>query len=227
MKTFCLIALVAATAAIAARAGSNTNVTSQLRVTDIYSDGLYYEWSTRPVTATYHGHVRVLGPDMKLTCALLVADWPGSGGLLSHVVAETNVAFDATNVMVDAKDPQGRTVHVTSQKAVYDYNVKDAVTNETITLTGDPQPQALVYQGTVITTNKADVIIYDRVNNSLRLLGHQHMQLYEKPDTAPVDTNSSPAATNATNPPLPDPIPGTIDNIDRIHNPPIPSQRGF
>lgn len=197
MKTLCLMALVAVTAAMAARAGSHTNGASQLRVTDIYSDNGYYDGIAHKLI--YHGNVRVIGPDMKLTCDLLTADLPESGGRLSHVVADTNVVFDATNVMVDANDPKGKTVHVTSQKAVYDYRVLNGVTNETITLTGNPQPEALIYQGTDIATNFADVIIWDRANNILRWQGNQQVHFSTgNSDPTPAETNV-PAATNELN----------------------------
>ena len=87
---------------------------------------------------------------MKLTCALLVADLPQSGGRLNHIVAETNV-------VIDAKDDEGQPIHATSDKTVYDYNVQNGVTNETVTLTGNPQPQVKTYQGTFVSTNWADV----------------------------------------------------------------------
>jgi hypothetical protein len=194
MRILCFIALVAATAAMAAHAGSNTNATRRLSLTDIYSDDGYYAGKAN--TVTYRDNVRLIGPDMKLTCALLIADIPQSGGRLSHVVAQTNVVFDATNVVVDAKDPKGRTVRVTSQKAVYDYSVQNGVTNETITLTGDPQPQALIYLETEIATNSADVIIWNRANDSLHFQGNQHLQMpIGKPGLAPSGTNP-PAATN-------------------------------
>jgi lipopolysaccharide export system protein LptA len=208
MKTYCLIALVAVTAAIAARGASSTNTTSQLRLTDIYSDDGFYDGNAH--TVIYHGNVRVIGPDMKLTCDLLTADLPESGGHINHIVAETNV-------VVDVKDSKGQTVHATSQKAVYDYSVKDGVTNETVTLTGSPQPQVEDAQGTQL----ADVITWDRSKNSFRFSGHYHLS------ASTADTNAPAATTNTLRQPLPDPLPGTINNIDRINNRPASSQRGF
>lgn len=193
MKIFWLMVLATATA-VTAHAGSGTNATHQLSVSDIYSDTGVYDGKAN--TATYQDNVRVLGPDLKLSCVLLVADISKSGGGLEHVVAETNVVLDATNVVVDPKDPQGKTVHVTSQKAVYNFNVQDGVTNETITLTGNPQPQALVYQGTTIATNSADVIIYDRVNKSLRFQGSQHLQFYSQKSDAALAATTSQLITN-------------------------------
>lgn len=225
MRISCFIALATVAAALAAHAGSGTNAARRLSLTDIYSDASEYDG--RANTVTYRDQVRLVGPDMKLTCALLIADIPQSGGRLSHVVAQTNVVFDATNVVVDAKDPKGRTVRVTSDKAVYDYSVQDGVTNETITLTGSPQPQALIFLDAEIATNSADVIIYDRAKDSLRFQGNQHLQLpISKPGLAPLEANPSAAATNGLTGRITNSPPGTIENIDRITNPALP-QRGF
>jgi lipopolysaccharide transport protein LptA len=121
--------------------------------TKIDSDSADFDLNGRQ--AVYRGDVRVDSPQMKLTCAQLTVDLPPEGGRINHIVAETNVVIDAT-------DEKGATNHVTSDKAVYDYNVQNAVTNETITLTGNPQ--IVNAQG----TNTADVIVWDKAN------GHVH-----------------------------------------------------
>jgi lipopolysaccharide export system protein LptA len=127
--------------------------------------------------AIYYGNVRVDSPQMKLTCAQLIVDLPPEGGRINHIVAETNVVIDAT-------DEKGATNHVTSDKAVYDYKMEGVVTNETITLTGNPQ--IVNAQG----TNTADVIVWDRAN------GHVHETnphlTGQNLDSSGVKTNSSP-----------------------------------
>ena len=212
MKTFCLIALMAVTAGMAARAQSNTNAAHQsLRVTDIYSASADFDGNGR--TVTYHRNVRVSTPDMKLTCALLIADLPPSGGRLSHVVAETNVVIDATN-------SNGQTMHATGDKAVYNYNAQNGVTNETITLTaltGNPQPRVEDAQGTQI----ADVIIWDRANNSYHFIGNYHMISRQNPDVV-TNTDLPPATTNNLTAPKTNLPPGTIDNVDKMILPPQP-----
>ena len=90
--------------------------------------------------AIYHRHVRVDDPQMKLTCEQLVADMPPAGGHPNHIVAETNVVIDFT-------DEKGQTNHATGDKAVYVYSEQSGVTNETVTLTGNPQPQMENAQG--------------------------------------------------------------------------------
>ena len=142
----------------------------------------------------YHRHVRVDDPEMKLTCAWLVADVPQAGGHPNHIVAETNVVIDFT-------DTKGQTNHVTSDKAVYLYNVQNGVTNETVTFTGNPQMENA--QG----TQAGDVIIWDRANSKIHF-DNPHMIFRQSLNGATADTNSPSVKTN-----LP---PGTIQNIDRI-----------
>ena len=156
--------------------------------------------------AIYRGHVRVDDPQMKLTCAQLIADLPQSGGRPTHIVAETNVVIDFT-------DDKGQTNHATSDKAVYLYNVQNGVTNETVTLTGNPQPQVENAQG----TQAGDVIIWDRVNNNIhiRISGNYHMISSQNLNDVMTDTNS-PTVIKTTNF-----SPGTIENLDKnTSNPP-------
>ena len=162
--------------------------------TRIDSDSADFDLVAR--TATYRGDVRVDDPEMKLTCAWLVADVPQAGGHPNHIVAETNVVIDFT-------DTKGQTNHVTSDKAVYLYNVQNGVTNETVTLTGNPQPQVENAQG----TQAGDVIVWDRANNKIHF-DNPHMIFRQSLNGATADTNSPSVKTN-----LP---PGTIQNIDRI-----------
>jgi lipopolysaccharide export system protein LptA len=147
--------------------------------------------------AIYRGHVRVDDPEMKLTCALLVADVPQAGGRPNHIVAETNVVIDFT-------DSKGQTNHATSDKAVYLYNVQNGVTNETVTLTGNPQMENA--QG----TQAGDVIIWDRANNKIHF-DNPHMIFRQNLNSAVADTNPPPATAAKTNFP-----PGTIQNIDKV-----------
>jgi lipopolysaccharide transport protein LptA len=145
--------------------------------------------------ATYRGHVRVDDPEMKLTCAWLVADVLQAGGRPNHIVAETNVVIDFT-------DTKGQTNHATSDKAVYLYNVQNGVTNETVTFTGNAKIENA--QGTLT----GEPIFWDRVNNHLRA-DNQKMIFRQNLNGAPADTNSPPVKTNFP--------PGTIENIDKIY----------
>jgi len=164
--------------------------------TQIYSDNSA-DFDLNGHQAIYRGHVRVDDPEMKLTCALLVADVPQAGGHPNHIVAETNVVIDFT-------DDKGQTNHATSDKAVYLYNVQNGVTNETVTLTGNPQPQVENAQG----TQAGDVIVWSRenTNSHVRFIGNYHMVSYQKPGEVMMGTNS-PVTVVKTNVP-----PGTVEN---------------
>jgi hypothetical protein len=103
---------------------------------------------------------------------------------VNHIVAETNV-------VIDSADSKGQTTHVTGDKAVYIYDVQDGVTNETVTLTGNPQPQVENAQGTMV----ANVIIWDRASNGYRFVGNYHAVGHQNFGVV-TDTNLPAATTN-------------------------------
>jgi lipopolysaccharide transport protein LptA len=152
VKNFCLIILILATGPPALPAQTNAALPMPRAATRIDSDSADFDMAGNK--AIYRGHVRVDDPQMKLTSERLVVDLPPPGGRVSHIVAETNV-------VIDFMDEKGQTTHATSNKAVYDYREQGAVTNETVTFTGDPEID------TAQTQSKGDVIIWDRLNNQL------------------------------------------------------------
>ena len=166
-------------------ASATTNVPAAPRPprapTQIYSDN-GADFDLNGHQAIYRGHVRVDDPQMKLTCAQLTADMPESGGHVSRIVVETNVVIDFT-------DERGQTNHATSDKAVYLYHVQNGVTNETVTLTGNPQMENA--QG----TQAGDVIIWDRANNKIHF-DNPHMIFRQNLNSAVAGTNSAAAGTN-------------------------------
>lgn len=193
----------------------NGSLSAQTNVTDaptrpptlINSDHAEFDLTAR--RAVYHGNVRVDDPQMILTCALLTADLPQPGGLMKHIVAETNV-------VIYSVDEKGQTNHATSDKAVYDFNVQDGVTNETVTLTGNAKMENS--QGTLT----GEPIIWDRQKNRLTAT-NQKMVFNQNAASALTNTNAPVSKTNLplktpgwpitkTNLPL-----GTIQNIDRIN----------
>jgi lipopolysaccharide transport protein LptA len=182
MKTLCLIVLMAVAAGTAARAQLNMNA-ALLSPRLMHIDADREDIDGNGHTVTFRGNVRVTEPDLKLTCALLTADLPPSGGRVSHIVAETNVVIDVT-------DSKGQTMHATGDKAVYIFNVQNGVTNETVTLTGNPQPRVEDAQG----TQTGDVIVWDRANNVFHVTGNFHFE--PKPNGAPAGTNAPAAVTN-------------------------------
>jgi len=183
----------------------------------ISSDSWDFDMTRR--TVVYRGHVRVDDPEMKLSCEWLTADLPETGERMTNIVALTNVVIDFT-------DDRGHTNHATGDKAVYVYAVRDGVTNETVTLTGNAQVE------NAQLTLTGEPVYWDRARNTLHA-DHERIILRQSLDhviaatnAAPEiklpanPTNSPPAAkrpTDLTNSPragtnLP---PGRIENIDK------------
>ena len=144
------------------------------------------QWYRRSRLKSSRGHVRVDDPQMRLACERLVADVPQSGEHVSHIVAETNV-------VIDFVDNRGRTNRATGDKAVYVYSEQGGATNETVTLTGNPQMES--EQGTLT----GDVIVWDRLNNRLSA-SNQKMVFRHNLSGAAASTNAPAASTNAAAP---------------------------
>ena len=126
------------TNAAPAKVASNTNSADQF--TDITSASFSYDGNVHQ--AVYLGHVVVVNAKSKLDCERLTVNMPADGGRPTNVVAETNVVID----MLD----DGKTNHITSDKAVYSYSVINAVTNEIVTFTGgNPSPEVQNPQYTI------------------------------------------------------------------------------
>jgi lipopolysaccharide export system protein LptA len=198
MKRFCLLAL-AVLGGLAAHAQTNTSGTLSLPRGPTLITSASAEFDLSGHEAIYYGRVRVDDPQMKLACERLVADVPLSGGHVSHIVAETNV-------LIDFLDNRGHTNHASGDKAVYVYTEQGGTTNETVTLTGNPQMENA--DGTLT----GDVIVWDRWNNRLsasnqKMIFRQSFSGAAATDAAATATN--PPAINKTNLP-----PGTIQNID-------------
>ena len=201
MKMLYLIALTALAAGTTARAQMGTNTAPHfLRMLDIHAD--VAEGILGGHTFTNRGHVHVSSPGFDMTCERLVASSPQSGGRVNHIVAETNVVIDAT-------DSKGQTVHATGDKAVYDYIVENGVTNEPVTLTGNPQPQVIIHQEAFVSTNWGDVIIWNRANNVVRAIGNERS--ISGPTSA--GTNAPAAATNELTAPRMSLPPGADTNF--------------
>ena len=100
--------------------------------------------------AVYRGHVVVNDPEMKLRCDQLVVFIPQNGERLNHIEAQTNV-------VIDFADNHGQMTHATGALAVYRYEVQAGVTNETVTLSGQPQVESAqgILTGDQITWNRS------------------------------------------------------------------------
>jgi len=119
------------------------------RVTHIDSDSAEFDLNQR--TAIYRDHVHVTDSQMSLTCDWLKADLPQAGHI-DQIIARTNVVIDFLQ--------DGQMTHVTADNAVYTYKVENSVTNEIVTLTGNPH---VVNPHQNVT---ADTIVWNRLNNN-------------------------------------------------------------
>ena len=201
------------TAGMTVRAQPDTNVVSKMPRTPTQIDSASGFFDGNGHKAVYCGNVRVSDPEMKLTCAWLVVDLPQSGGRVSHIVAQTNV-------MIDATDSKGQTMHATSDKAIYSFQVKDSVTNETVTLTGNAKVENA--QGWLT----GEPIVWNRANDSVTATD-QHMIFKQSLNGMPAGTNAPPVTTNKLTAPKSNLPPGTIDNIDKMILPRQGGQGGF
>ena len=207
-----IIYCIACLAVLAGSLPAQTNVTDAPKPprppTLINSDHGEFDLTAR--RAIYYDNVHVVDPQMTLTCSRLTADLPQaqSGGQMKHIVAETNV-------VIYSIDEKGQTNHATSDKAVYDYNVENGVTNEMVTLTGNAKMENS--QGTLT----GEPIIWDRARNRLtatnqKMVFNQNIGNTLANTNAPaVKTNSPPKAPNppTTKTNLP---PGTAQNLRLI-----------
>ncbi|MGA3163351.1 MAG: LptA/OstA family protein [Verrucomicrobiota bacterium] len=197
MKFICLIALIALAGVWTSRAQTNTNAVDEIlalvttntpvpkpqpprQPTRIESDSVDFDLTAH--RAIYHGHVRVDDPEMKLNCEWLTADLPQEGGRINHIVADTNVVGDFT-------DEKGQTMHATGDKAVYVYEVQNGVTNETVTLTGNPELENAQGKST------GDVIVWDRARNHLDITNPK-IVFHQNINGATAETNAPLTVTN-------------------------------
>lgn len=215
MKKIHFIALLALVGGLWSHAQTNVSpVPMPRRATNAITriDSVSADFDLTARHAVYRGNVRVDDPQLKLTCEQLTADLPQSGGHVNHLVA-------LTNVVMDSVDEKGQTNHATSDTAVYDYNVQNGVTNETVTLYGNARAET----SQVILWGEP--ILYDRINGTLSAT-NQHMIFKQNLTSSVLNTDPPVAQTNfpaarvqptnlpATKTNFP---PGTIQNIDRMN----------
>ena len=142
---------------------STNEVSFGQRKTEIFSDSGQFDLKNHVMV--YVDKVRVLDPQMKLTCEIMTVNLPESGRP-DKIVAERNV-------IIDGVDNQGKPIHATGDKAVYTYRVVNSVTNETVVLSGNPRVQQLDNWMT------GDEITWDRQNGSFSAT-HPHVVLVQE-----------------------------------------------
>lgn len=111
---------------------------------------------------TYSDSVLVTNPEMKLTCEWAKANFPANWEQATNVVAQTNV-------IVDYVDPKGQKGRALGDKAVYLFQIVNGLTNETVTLTGDPtnNPPEILMGLNYADRQIATQIVYDVLTGKL------------------------------------------------------------
>jgi lipopolysaccharide export system protein LptA len=145
----------------------------------------------------YRDHVSVTDPQAKLTCEWLEANIPQNGEHATNIVALTNVVIDFT-------DDKGQKIHAIGEKAVYFYHVENSVTNDTVTLTGNPQV-TMGPGGQDKTTG--DKIVWDRMTGQYAITNPKG--IFSQDAGRALMTNSPAMKTNL---PTLNPLPQTSTN---------------
>jgi len=137
-------------------------------LTTINSDSADFDMNGRRME--YIGHVVLIDPQLHLFCGRLVVELPKEGQHPNRISAEAT----ETNVVMDLIQ-NGQTYHVTCTNAVYTFGVVNSVTNELVTLTGDPVAKSgeNVMEG--------DKIVWDRVTGHFRVF-NQRGTMQASPD---------------------------------------------
>jgi lipopolysaccharide export system protein LptA len=95
------------------------------------SDFFHFDGKARQLI--YTGNVRATNAQGELTCGQLTINLPTQGAIGG---GQPTNAVAATNVVVVFVNEKGETNRLTCDRAVYDYGVRNAVTNQTFTFTG-------------------------------------------------------------------------------------------
>ncbi len=170
-------AVTSTNAALATTETNHPAASRQREKITIHSEGPY-QMDLNNHWVTYQDRVRVTDRQLIMTCEWLMANFPFHGEHITNIVAQTNVVGDFV-------DDENQKWHVTGDKGVYAYHVQDGVTNETITLTGNP-PQ--IEEGASTNTMTGDAIIYNLITKKVRIDNPTSVFWYET--NSPAGTNS-------------------------------------
>jgi len=161
------------------------------------------EFDLKSRQVVYREKVTVVDPRIQLTCELLTATIAESGGRVDSLVAESNVvAIIATNDTVYT---------VRAEKAVYTYQLLNTTTNQTLVLSGTPDPKITWPQPNSepprTNTGIASRIHWDLITGKIKAENPQgvfpSVDSFKDPlseITKPAPTNSAPVAPATPNP---------------------------
>jgi len=98
---------------------------------DIFSES----YSVTTNTAHFEGGVRIIHPRLNWVCETMNVESPNPNGKDVTMLAEKAVEFSLKS---STNSADGRDIHGTCDRAVYNYAVTPSGTNDTMTLTGNP-----------------------------------------------------------------------------------------
>jgi lipopolysaccharide export system protein LptA len=191
MKRLYLL-LTAAACGFAAVAETNTTIQTANRPAaatnapveeEVSIDSEKGEFDAKTGWVIYTAHVKLDHPTMKLTCEWLTGNKPSTNDPAQHIIARTNVVAD---LVAD----QGKNWHVTGIQAIYDKSVRGTVTNETVTIYGDPRAVAT----SADTIIKGQPLVYDLV--AKKYWGTNFDTKFIIPNRSVNATNSAAGKTN-------------------------------
>ena len=126
---------------------------------DIYSR----DYTVARETTHFVGGVKIIHPQMDWTCEQVTVKTGGSGSKDVNILAQERVAFLLSGA-------RGETLRGACEKAVYDYQITSALTNDILRMTGNP---VLETTNAVLTNS---VILVDRAHNKLIAPGRYVMR---------------------------------------------------
>jgi hypothetical protein len=167
MKLIAFLLLAIGVAHVCAAETDAGPATTDAAATRITSQLVNFDLKTRQ--ALYQGDVKVEDPRIALTCGILTATISEGAGRVDSLIAESNVvAIITTNNTVFT---------VTAAKAVYNCRMSHTVTNQTLELSGLPEPKITWPQegSTPTRTNEfvARRILWDIGTGNIKAEGHR------------------------------------------------------
>jgi hypothetical protein len=164
-------------------------------VTHISSKHAYFDYRKHYLIS--YDTVKLEDPRIAMTCEYLMARFPTNGSQqVELAIAETNVvAIISTN---------GTTYTIQAPKAVYTFQTTGSITNQTLLLTGTPEPTIWWQQDNSPTaktnTFAAKRILWDLVNGNISAEeNHGVFPDFQSGAKRPAPDSPAPATSNTTN----------------------------
>lgn len=163
-------------------------------ITHISSKHAYFDYRKHYLIS--YDSVKLVDPRISMTCEYLMARFPTNDSQrVELAVAETNVVAQIST--------NGTTYTIQAAKAVYTFQTTGSATNQTLLLTGTPEPLIWWQQenSPTATTNTfaAKRILWDLINGNISAEeNHGVFPNFQSPPRRPAPDGAAPAAADAT-----------------------------